>query len=255
MPKEPRVVVWFSCGASSAVAAKLAIQEYGDRCVVAYCDPGGEHPSNKKFLKDVEEWIGQEIIVLRNTKGYKDHFDVFRKTKYINGIQGARCTIELKKKCRFEFQLADDIHIFGYTAEEKKRAKKFNHHNHELTTDWILIRKEVSKGDCLGVLWKARIDIPILYDLGYNHNNCIMCPKGGKGYANKIRVDFPEHFQEMALIEREIGHSIFRNEEDGSRIYLDELDPKAGNFATEPPISCGIGCGIISQELGNEEKA
>ena len=244
----PRAVVWFSCGASSAVAAKLAVQEYGDDCVVAYCDPGGEHPGNKKFLKDVEDWIHKDITVLRNTKGYKDHFDVFRKTKYLNGIQGARCTIELKKQCRFDFQEPDDIHIFGYTIEEKKRAQNFKLHNFELMTDWILIRKGVSKEDCLGVLWKAGIDIPTMYDQGYSHNNCIGCSKGGKGYWNRIRADYPDHFEEMASIEREIGHSLFRHE-DGTRLYLDELDPKAGNFSKEPPISCGLGCGLISQEI------
>ena len=250
MSDESRAVVWFSCGAASAVAAKLAVKEYGARCVVVYCDPGGEHPSNKKFLKDVEEWIGQEIVTLKNKKGYKDHFDVFRKTKYLNGIQGARCTVELKKQCRFDFQEPDDIHIFGYTIEEKKRAQNFKLHNFELMTDWLLIRKGVSKEDCLGVLWKAGITIPVMYEQGYNHNNCIGCSKGGKGYWNRIRVDYPDHFAEMASIEREIGHSLFRHE-DGTRLYLDKLDPKAGNFKKEPPISCGLGCGIISQEVGS----
>ena len=61
-----------------------------------YCDTGGEHPSNKKFLKDVEKWIGRDITILKNNK-YQDHFDVFRKTKYLYGNKGARCTVELKR--------------------------------------------------------------------------------------------------------------------------------------------------------------
>ena len=246
--KEPRVVVWFSCGAASAVAAKLATQEYGDRCIVAYCDTGGEHPSNKKFLKDIEKWIGKEITVLKNKKGYTSHFDVFRKTKYLNGVLGARCTIELKKKCRFDFQKHDDIHVFGYTSEEKNRAERFNEQNFELATDWILIRKGVSKEDCLGILWRERIDIPTMYDQGYQHNNCVGCSKGGMGYWNQIRKDYPESFKEMASIEREINHSLFRNE-DGSRLYLDELPPTAGNFKKEPPIICGLSCGEILNNI------
>lgn len=31
-----------------------------------------------------------------------------------------------------------------------------------------------------------------MYDLGYANNNCIGCVKGGIGYWNKIRIDFPE---------------------------------------------------------------
>ena len=131
-----RAIVWFSCGASSAIATMYAIKKY-DNCDVVYCDTGGEHPSNLKFLSDIEKLIGKEIKVLKNEK-YKDHFEVF-KTGYINGIYGAKCTTELKKKLRLKYQRPDDIHIFGYTLEEKSRAEKFEHYNPELFVDWILI--------------------------------------------------------------------------------------------------------------------
>ena len=90
-----------------------------------------------------------------------------------------------------------------------------------------------------------------MYDLGYNHNNCIGCVKGGKGYWNKIRKDFPEHFNKMAKIERKIEHSIFRDMETNERIWLDELPEDAGNFKTEPPISCDLSCGLAITELND----
>ena len=31
-----------------------------------------------------------------------------------------------------------------------------------------------------------------MYDLGYPNNNCIGCIKGGMGYWNRIRKDFPD---------------------------------------------------------------
>ena len=62
-----RAVVWFSCGAASAIASKLAIKKYSN-CEIVYCDTGGEHESNKKFLKDIEKWIGKKIILLNNKK-------------------------------------------------------------------------------------------------------------------------------------------------------------------------------------------
>jgi len=249
-----RVVVWFSCGAASAVAAKMAVQEYGDRCVIAYCDTGGEHESNKQFLLDVQEWVGAPVEILKNTCGYTDHFDVYRKTKYLVGVRGARCTIELKKRLRFDFQRPDDIHVFGYTSDEKERADFFNRNNPELATDWILVRNNVSKEDCLGLLWQERIKIPKLYELGYGHNNCIGCVKGGKGYWNQIRKDFPEVYQEMALVEREINHSIFRKE-DGTRIWLDEMPKDAGNYKKEPPISCGLSCGDTLDQIRSPNAA
>ncbi len=226
-----RKVVWFSCGSASAVAAKLAVKQ-GD-CEVVYCDTGGEHESNKKFLKDVEKWIGQKITVLKNEK-YEDHYDVFRKVRYINGIKGPACTKRLKKDVRVAYQDPDDVHIFGYTVEEKNRAEKFDMRNPELT-EWLLINEGITKADTLGILWKAGIEIPLMYSLGYGHNNCIGCPQGKKGYWNKIRVDWPERFHEMAQIERELKYAI-------CRVYLDELDPTAGNITEEEPISCGISC-------------
>ena len=242
-----RTVVWFSCGAASAIASKLAVKKYNN-CDVVYCDTGGEHESNKQFLKDVEQWIDKEITILKNDK-YEDHFDVFRKTKYLQGIAGARCTTDLKKKLRLEYQKPDDIHIFGYTLEEKNRADKFEKYNPELKVDWILIEKGITKENCLGILWQKGIKLPKMYELGYNHNNCIGCIKGGMGYWNRIRKDFPDHYNKMAKIEREIGHSRFRDMETNERIWLDELPKDAGNFKKEPPISCDLSCGLAVNEL------
>ncbi len=52
---------------------------------------------------------------------------------------------------------------------------------------------------------RAGIELPAMYKLGYRNNNCIGCPKGGMGYWNKIRVDFPEVFERMAALQRELG--------------------------------------------------
>ena len=190
------------------------------------------------------------ITILKNDK-YKDHFDVFKKTKYLQGIKGARCTTELKKKLRIEYQKPDDIHIFGYTFDEKHRAEKFENYNPELSVDWILVENQITKENCLGIIWQSGIKMPKMYDLGYNHNNCIGCIKGGMGYWNKIRKDFPGHFKKMAEIEREIGHSRFRDMDTNERIWLDELDPEAGNFKKEPSISCDLSCGLAVAELND----
>ncbi len=236
-----RIVVWFSCGAASAVAAKLAIKEYDD-VVIAYCDTGGEHPDNKRFLKDCQEWFGRPIEVLRNKK-YKDHFDVCYKGRYLVGPAGAKCTVELKKKPRLNFQQPDDIHILGYTLDEKGRAERFENNNPELRTNWILIERGLTKQDCLGIIWADGLKIPVMYDMGYNHNNCIGCVKGKMGYWNKIRIDFPDVFQRMCDLEHHLERKVL-----GS-IFLTELPPSAGNYAKEPPITCGLGCGMAMEQL------
>ena len=238
-----RVVVWFSCGAASAVAAKLAVDKY-ERVNVVYCDTlAYEHPDNPRFLSDVEKWIGQGIEVVRSKK-YTDIFDVFKKTRYLVGVRGARCTTELKKKVRVDYQRPDDIQILGLTADEEGRMARFEDGNNNLTLDWILEEAEVSKNDCYRILQDAGGKLPEMYRLGYNNNNYIGCVKGQSGYWNKIRVDFPEAFERMAKMERHLNVAINKKYVGGERIrvFLDELDPKAGRKVPLPDIECGAFC-------------
>ena len=233
-----RTVVWFSCGAASAVSAYLTLKETDAELV--YCDTGGEHPDNKRFLSDVEKWLGKKVTILKNPK-YKDHIDVCRKERYLNGVNGARCTVELKKTLRFKFQQPDDIQIFGYTCEEKDRADRFVRAYPEANGKFPLIEKGWTKSACLGFIEKVGIKLPAMYELGFNNNNCIGCVNGGAGYWNKIRKHFPEKFSEMAQVEREVGHSCIRGK------FLDELNGTEGRHK-DPIIFCDFVC--ISEEVG-----
>ena len=97
------------------------------------------------------------------------------------------------------------------------------------------------------MLWKAGIKIPVMYKIGYNNNNCIGCVKGGMGYWNKIRIDFPSVFEATAAIEREIGATCLKDEK--GIIYLDELDPSRGDPIKEIIPDCSLICQIEFQEI------
>ena len=81
---------------------------------------------------------------------------------------------------------------------------------------------------------------PKMYELGYANNNCVGCVKGGMGYWNHIRKDFPEVFESRAKLEREVGHSMLKDK--NGPVYLDELQPDRGNMNTEIMPDCGIMC-------------
>lgn len=229
-----RKLMWFSCGIASACAAKLAVTEYTETEVL-YCDTlKYEHQDNTRFLKDVEKWIGKEIKILRSKK-YSDIYDVFDKTGWLVGHGMARCTTELKRVPRFEYQKPDDIHIFGYTVEEKKRAERFEEQNVE-KVQWILIEHGMTKQDCVDMVQSAGVEVPAMYKLGYKNNNCIGCVKGGMGYWNKIRKDFPEMFEKMAQQERKMGVSCVRG------TFLDELKEGRGTYESEVSLECGVLC-------------
>lgn len=96
---------------------------------------------------------------------------------------------------------------------------------------------------------RAGIELPEMYKLGFNNNNCIGCPKGGKGYWNRVRKHFPNVYESVARIQEEIGEgSYFWPDDNGGRISLRQLDPNAGRHV-EPEIECSIMCGIIENQL------
>ncbi|SOY56790.1 hypothetical protein [Cupriavidus taiwanensis] len=101
--------------------------------------------------------------------------------------------------------------------------------------------------DCLALLQRAGIALPAMYGLGYKHNNCIGCVKGGAGYWNKIRVDFPPAFHRMAKLSRAMGVKLVKHGDE--RVFLDELDPSAGDYQKEPEVQCGIFCELAEREM------
>src|SRR3990167_3825590 len=114
-----RVLAWFSCGAASAVAAQVAIERFGDRVEVVYCDTmKSESPDNPRFMADVGRWLGRRITVIASEK-FLTVEEVWAKSRYMSGPDGAPCTVEMKKVPRFKFQTADDTHVFGLTADER----------------------------------------------------------------------------------------------------------------------------------------
>lgn len=232
----PRIVVWFSAGAASAIAAKLTLAKYPrERVHVVRCVIPSEHEDNDRFTEDCVRWFNHPVTRVRSLR-YHDTWDVWTRRRFLNGPKGALCTTELKKMVRHDFQRADDIQAFGYTVGEEHRAQQFREQNFEVTLETPLIDAGLDKADCLTMLRRAGIKLPAMYEMGYRNNNCIGCVKGGMGYWNKIRADFPETFARMALLEREIGHSSING------VFLDELDPARGRYSAEDDIECSLLC-------------
>ena len=240
-----RIIVWFSAGAASAVASKIVADRFKDgelpqkELKIYYIDTGGEHEDNKRFVNDIQDWIEYPVDTIKNTKGYVDHFDVFRKTRFLNGDKGARCTVELKKRVRQEIEdLMEDIQVFGYCYDKREieRAVRFRSNNPEVELWTPLIEEGLSHSDCLGMIDMANIELPVLYKQGFNHNNCLGCVKGGMGYWNKIRQFYPEIYEKMAKIERELGNSVLKEKIKGKHypLFLDEMSPDRGAYQDEP---------------------
>jgi hypothetical protein len=195
-------VCWWSAGDASAVASWLALKTISaDEKVVAYCASveSSEHADNARFLADCERWYAQPIVKLYSEK-YKDTWDVYERTGWLIGPAGARCTTELKKLVRRAYQRDGDIQTFGFTFEEQDRAERFRLNNPEADVRFPLIERGLTKADCHALVRAEGIEPPAMYAQGYKNNNCIGCVKGGAGYWNKIRRDYPAVFSRMAAL-------------------------------------------------------
>lgn len=245
---KPRLICWFSCGAASAVSTKLAIAQYKDshEIVIARCIVIEEHSDNDRFAADCEKWFGLPVTNMMNEKYNGSIVEVADQRKYVSGIAGAPCTMLLKKKVREDFQRPTDKHVFGYCSEEQDRWDSFLDANN-IDAVSPLIDRGLEHSDCLAMVENANIKLPIMYGLGYKHNNCIGCWKAsGQGYWNKVKVDFPLTFAHRAEQSRRIGARLLNV--DGVHKFLDEIEIGAGNYQKEPEIQCGIFCEMAQKE-------
>lgn len=238
-----RIVCQFSCGAASAVATKLALAQYGQthdvQIINAFVEQ--EHPDNRRFLADCEQWFGRPITVLRDEKYRASTVEVFRRERFMVSRNGAPCSRHLKRKLMDAWRLQDDVMVLGFTAEEQSRYDDLLDRFPSALAP--LIDKNLNKADCLAMVERAGIELPAMYRLGYNNANCIGCVKGGQGYWNKVRRDFPERFDELAAVQESLGPgaNFFRNYATGERFSLRDLDPAAGRHNEVLP-ECGLMC-------------
>ena len=237
-----RIVVWFSCGAASACAASLAVQKYGhENLHVVYCDTlMSEHPDNRRFLDDVSKWINHPVEIIGSEK-YASIEEVFDKERYMSGVRGARCTVEMKRVPRLEYQEYGDLHIFGLTADEDKRIQRFKENNPDLNLEWNLQYAGITKDDCYRIIKEAEIALPVMYSLGFKNNNCIGCVKAtSPKYWDLVRKNFPATFCRRARQSRELGVRLVRYH--GVRMFLDELPDPITDKREQEDIECGPVC-------------
>ena len=242
--KNKTIAVWFSCGAASAIAAKQIIDKYSktNDILIVNNPIKEEHEDNRRFLKDIEEWLQHPIIQAKN-KDFPNAsiVEVFNKRKYMSGIKGAPCTKLLKKHARYEFEMNNkiDFHVLGFTFEEINRQERFNIFERSNTIN-ILIDNKIIKYDCMQILRKSNIKLPVIYSLGFPNANCIGCVKAtSPTYWNLVRKTFPNVFKQRAEQSRIIGARLVRVK--GKRIFLDELKT-TDRGAKIKSWECGIFC-------------
>ena len=246
-PKEgEHIAVWFSCGAASAVAARVVLDDYreSNRVSIINNPIQEEHEDNQRFLRDVETWL-QHPIEQASSQKYPSQScqEVWAARNFMSGPLFAPCTLELKKRPRqaWERQHKPDYTVLGFTAEEAKRAARFQQTERDsLLTP--LIEKGYTKQDCFDIIQAAGIQLPSIYLMGFSNANCIGCVKAtSPTYWNLVREKFPAVFQEREQQSKYLGARLARYK--GERVQLADLPPDAkGRPLKDYSFECGIFC-------------
>jgi len=249
-PERETIAVWFSCGAASAVAAKLTIEQFGNTHNIRIINNpvAEEDEDNRRFLKDVETWLGYPIELATN-EDWPDAkcTDVWAKRRWMYGGKGkkagAPCTVELKKMARYQWEVKNKAEwlVLGFTVEEQRRHNDFVKRERP-TLIPVLIDAGMTKQACFDMLSAAGIKLPRIYLMGYPNANCIGCVKASSPtYWNHVRKMHPDVFSERAKQSREIGCKLTRVK--GVRVFIDELDPEArGRPLKSMKMDCNSFC-------------
>jgi 3'-phosphoadenosine 5'-phosphosulfate sulfotransferase (PAPS reductase)/FAD synthetase len=181
------VIVALSGGLASGYCAHLALSRHPKEDVVLYFnDTKWEHPDLYRFLDDLAKAFNHPIT--RDDDG-RSVDDLCFDMRALPNNRMPFCSRVLKaERLKHFFQNGDTI-VFGIGPDEAHRAQRIAESYYEFGKrkgKWAkllfpLIAERVSKEEILSFYGRMGIDIPLLYKLGFKHNNCSGgCVRSGK---------------------------------------------------------------------------
>lgn len=209
-----KVIVALSGGLSSAYVAKLAFDEYEKEDIILYFnDTKWEHEDLYRFLNDISTHFNHEIFYDSDGRNPED---VFFDEKFLGNSRIATCSKILKAERLQRFYNDGDIILFGINNNEKSKDRDkrlidlYSNVSRIKKKDCFLrfplIEKNITKEEILNYFQCNNIEIPKLYKLGFEHNNCSGgCVRAGKKQWKLLYEKLPDVFSERERVEREFN--------------------------------------------------
>jgi 3'-phosphoadenosine 5'-phosphosulfate sulfotransferase (PAPS reductase)/FAD synthetase len=207
----PRVIVAISGGKASAWCADWALRNYPKEDVILYFnDTKWEHRDLYRFLDDLSKHFGHPIT---SDSDGRNPETLFYDNRALANNRVPFCSRILKAERLQKFYKDGDTLVFGIGKDEPHRASRLVGVYHEVaakTEKWPKIRfpligEKVTKKQIDGFLEEANIKEPLLYRLGFLHNNCSGgCVRAGKGHWKLLYEKLPEVYADRERVEREM---------------------------------------------------
>ena len=222
-------IISFSGGAGSAIAAELAVNEYGkENVVLLFADSLIEDKSLYLFNSQVSEALGVGLTVI--TEG-RTPWQVFKDVKYQGNTRIDPCSRVLKRDFIRKWLKLNynpnqcNIHV-GIDCTEEHRLGPVVERNKPFIYRSMLIEKDMFITNDDKVKWclDNNITVPVMYELGFAHNNC--CVKAGLGQFKKLYEKLPDVYlhheaqQEQLMIDVPNVHPFLRKRKNKVLRYL-----------------------------------
>jgi len=188
-----KVLVFYSGGISSYLAAKRCCAKYGkDNVTLLFTDVNYEHPSLYEFLHKGVELLGCELTII-DANGMNP-FDVFKKVKLMGNTRIDPCSRVLKRELSIKYveeHAKDHLLCIGYDWTEGSRMVKAQKHWRQEVICPMADAPYLTREQMQAEVIADGLEVPYLYKIGMAHNNCSgFCVKAGQGhYAVLLRED------------------------------------------------------------------
>jgi hypothetical protein len=224
-----RYVVLFSGGAASWAAARRIVDSGAAHVTLLFTDTMTEDEDLYRFLDDAAADLGLPVTRLADGR---DIWQVFRDERFLGNTRADPCSRILKRDLSRKWIEAncDPKHttvVLGFDWTEIHRLDRAR----KAWEPWYVEAPMTSrpyrlKAEMLADLATRGIEVPRLYRMGFEHNNCGGgCVKAGQGHFAKLLDVFPARFAEWEAHEQEIRDelgdvAILRDRADGETTPL-----------------------------------
>lgn len=205
------IIVALSGGKASAYCGDYALKSFPKEDIILYFnDTKWEHPDLYRFLKDLQVYWDKEITYDSDGRSPED---LFYDHHALANNRMPFCSRYLKAVRLQNFYKDGDTIIFGIGSDEPQRANRILNVYEEVSKkekkqvkiQFPLITQNINSEAIDNWLSSTGIEEPLLYRLGFKHNNCSGgCVRAGKKHWKLLYEKLPEVYLERERVEREV---------------------------------------------------
>ena len=218
-----RNIICVSGGLSSAWVALWAIRQNLPDAVFYFNDTKWEHEDLYRFINECAEKIGYTLTIDSDGRSPED---VFFDSSMLGNNRVPLCSRILKAERLQKFAQAGDVAYFGIDNSEAHRAKRIREVYAPLgiATRFPIIETGTDKATIKADIEALGIRRPILYDLGFTHNNCSGgCVRSGRKQWVHLYRTLPDVYRERERVENEFSEAFGINAHYMKDMSLSEL--------------------------------